>query len=43
MAAKTKSETKTVTKYTSKGTKVTVSKETAKKLGASYSDSKPKS
>lgn len=40
-AKKSKSDTKTVTRYTTKGTKVTVSEDTAKKLGGGYSSSKP--
>ena len=42
MASKSKSDTKTVERYSKNGTKVTVSEETAAKLGAKFVASKPK-
>ncbi len=41
MAAKKKDDPKTVTRYTSKGTKVTISEEKAERLGAGFSKTDP--
>lgn len=42
MAAKSKPETKTVTRYSNThGTKVTVSEDTAKRLGSAFSEKDP--
>lgn len=43
MAEKKRTETKTVTRYTAGGSKVTVSEETAAKLGGNFSSAAPKS